>query len=321
MAVYNISTKYNSNEKANSNEIKFVSLFDEADFLEEIILPPVDIRLQSDGNKLFFNGENTYNFRYNPRTTKIPLLPELKQNIIEISGKNGGYDFGTEYGNRVITIDLWSNKNLTLNEIVQQKKFLRDFFVMGDTKRFTSERNDSQIYYNVKLYKNIEFVEYAGWFQTIITLIAVDAYGYEMNSVSREEEYSSIDLTRKITIINQQNVDNGFMVSITGALYNPIIRITDPESATTGVQPIIIELGENKQLADGEGIIIDMTKMTAVKITTTPATRVNALPLFSTNNEIFTKIKANSARDIEITFSSEGTNNGSVGVFYTGYGI
>lgn len=320
MAVYNISSKYNSNEKANQNPIGFVSLYETALFDEALLLPPVDIRLQSNGNKLYFNGENSYNFRYNPRTTKVPLLPELKQNIIEISGKNGGYDFGTEYGNRVITIDLWSDKNLSISQIVEQKNFLRDFFVLGDTKKFTSERNNSQVYYNVKLYKNIEFVEYAGWFQTIISLIAVDAYGYEITNISNEAHYSSENLVRTITIANYQNTENGFTIAINGALYDPIIKIKDPEISVTGVSDTVIELtDDNKQINAGETILIDMAKMIAVKTTST--TRTNALTLFKVNNDIFTKIKPNSTRDIEITFSSEGTNNGSVGVFYVGYGI
>ena len=320
MAVYNISSKYNSNEKTNQNPIGFVSLYETALLDEALLLPPVDIRLQSNGNKLYFNGENSYNFRYNPRTTKVPLLPELKQNIIEISGKNGGYDFGTEYGNRVITIDLWSDKNLSISQIVEQKNFLRDFFVLGDTKKFTSERNNSQVYYNVKLYKNIEFVEYAGWFQTIISLIAVDAYGYEITNISNEAHYSSENLVRKITIANYQNTENGFTIAINGALYDPIIKIKDPEISVTGVSDTVIELtDDNKQINAGETILIDMAKMIAVKTTST--TRTNALTLFKVNNDIFTKIKPNSTRDIEITFSSEGTNNGSVGVFYVGYGI
>lgn len=320
MSVYNISSKYNSSKKANQNPIKFVSLYENAQFIDEMLLPPIGIRLEADGNRLYLNGEDAYGFRYNPKTTKVPLLPELKQNIIEISGKDGGYDFGVDYGNRIITIDVWSKKNLTINQIVEQKDFLRDFFVKGDTKKFTSTKNNSQIYYNVKLYKNIEFVEYAGWFQTVITLIAVDAYGYELRNIVKEERYNSSALTRTIILENKQNRDNGFTITLNGALYDPKIEIVDPNASITGIAPTIIELQDDyKQITDGQSILIDMVKMVAVKLST--STRTNAVPLFKTTTDLFTQIKSKTSRIIKITFSSEGTNNGSVGVFYTGYGI
>ena len=112
------------------------------------------------------------------KDSRYEMLPATRDNIEEISGMHGEYDFGTEFKARILELSVATEDRLTPFEKSQlQRKFAKYLNPTKGVKKLVFADDINKLYY-VKYSGRIQPEFYANWFKFTIPFKMKDPFIY-----------------------------------------------------------------------------------------------------------------------------------------------
>jgi predicted phage tail component-like protein len=120
------------------------------------------------------------------RTTEIPILPSTTDRMVQIPGRAGAYDFGSDIGPRQFNLECAIKATTTRQELVEKARALA-VHLLDDGKPKTMELifdDEPDRYYNVRYSGRILMEKIASIGRFTLPLIASDPFAYAIIPLS-----------------------------------------------------------------------------------------------------------------------------------------
>lgn len=191
---------------------------------------------------------------------KIDWIPEVKDRTTKITGRDGGFDFGSKFGNRIIELTAVVDGFTTRNAIEAKKRAVAAAFSPNAGTHDLILSSDPNRYYEVKYAGQIEFVEFASHVLFTIPLKTTSPFRYAT---------AQSTLTGTGTAVVSGNVPTPYVLEISGSVTTPTITIN-------GYQSVYYDT-----LASDATAIIDTERKTVIQLV--GSTGMNKLHVYSGN--------------------------------------
>lgn len=178
------------------------------------------------------------------KVTKVKddLIPTTRDNTEQIPGLDGEYDFGTEFGPRLIELEVCSPDGLNP---LQKEEFKRLYAKYLNPRMGTKKlifMNDPDVYYKVKYSGSIPSNNYPSWFSFTIPFKATDPFKYS----TTQKSHSGVGV-----LTNNGADETGLIIEIEGPVHSITINFGD----------IVLSFGG--EIDAGEKLIVDTWAKTA----------------------------------------------------------
>jgi len=120
------------------------------------------------------------------KTTQIPILPDVRSRTVQIPGRAGAYDFGSDLGTRQFNLECVI-KAITRQELAEKVRVLAAHLVDTDGKPRTLKLifdDEPDRYYSVKYSGGVSMERIVSVGQFTLQLMATDPFAYAVNPLS-----------------------------------------------------------------------------------------------------------------------------------------
>lgn len=174
--------------------------------------------------------------------TREELIAGTRDNVDEVPGKHGEYDFGSELKARFIELKCVTKNGLTFVEKMKIKRKIAEYLNPMNGYRILIFEDDPEVEYKVKYSGKIDIKNYPKFFEFAIPFKMEEPF-----TSAREESV----LVGSGEINNQGSIETGLIIEIAGAVTNPTVQIGSEVLKYTGT------------VAAGQKLIINTLFMTA----------------------------------------------------------
>lgn len=176
------------------------------------------------------------------RESTRPLFPQTREITEVIPGRDGEFDFGTEFEARLNTLVCYSPDDLSKVDIDKLKQSIAEFLNPKNGEKTLLFIDEPEKFYKFKFSGILEPTTYPTWFQISLPLKSSDPHAY-----ATDEQV----LTANGVLRNKGNEPTGIIIEIDGASTNPKATLDGSELRYEG------------QIPSGSTVVIDTFNMTA----------------------------------------------------------
>lgn len=207
---------------------------------------------------------------------KEDLIPTTRDNTEQIPGRDGEYDFGTEFGPRLIELEVYSPDGLAP---LQKEEFKRLYAKYLNPKLGTKKlifMNDPDVYYKVKYSGSISPENHPSWFKFTIPFKATDPFKYS----TTQKSHSGVGVLK-----NNGTYETGLIIEIEGPI------------ALVNINFGGIVLSYSSDVSFGEKLIVDTLARTAKRGDENVLFLWDGFPLLPVGDTVISSISFSSFED------------------------